>query len=340
MAVGQGAAVERVGVTATPSVEFVATDDGWQLALHCFPAASRTRRHPVLMVHGLAANRFNLDLDEQYSIPRAARARGFDVFLLELRGAGLSRPPAGRGRAEVQWGFSEFAEHDLPAAVNAVLAATGAPAVHAFGHSMGGMLVYSFAVRHGSQVRSIAALGAPLVHDLRLGARERRLVQFASRVSQRVTNRVPLRRVFGAGGRFGRLSSRVVDGILLNAANVDPHVVARLARESIDDIPIGLLVELTSQQPHTVTSGPFSYESELHRIGAPVLAVGGEVDCVAPPTSVAAAAKRIKGPDVRYRQLGIRHGDRADYGHLDMLVGRSAPTEVYPMLLDFWEEMD
>jgi hypothetical protein len=43
---------------------------------------------------------------------------------------------------------------------------------------------------------------------------------------------------------------------------------------------------------------------------------------------------------LRYREIGCHFGDKADYGHIDLLVGRHAPEEIYPEVLDFLEEMD
>src|SRR5687768_14984028 len=96
---------------------YAPTEDGWRLAIHHWPAKGERRRHPVLMVHGLGANRLNFDLDDRYSLARAARARGYDVFVLELRGAGLSISPGGQDRFNFQWGFGEYSQVDLPVAV-------------------------------------------------------------------------------------------------------------------------------------------------------------------------------------------------------------------------------
>lgn len=294
------------------------------------------------MVHGLAANRLNLDLDERYSVARAARARGFDVYILELRGAGLSRPPGGRDRSLFSWGFSDYSERDVPTAIAALLERTGARALHGFGHSMGGMLLYAYATRGGSGIRSLSSLGAPLVGQLHIGARERRIMQLATRIAPGAPRqRMPLRRLFGAAGRFMRFSSLIIDGMLVNGANVDSEIMTRLAREAIDDIPLTLLQDFTSHMNDSVVGRPpFGYELELHRIDRPILAIGGAADRVASPRSVAALVERLRSPDLRYREFGVRHGDRADYGHVDLLVGRSAPEDIYPMLLDFWEETD
>ncbi len=72
-----------------PEVVYAPTKDGWQLAMHHWPGRGPARRHPVLMVHGLGTNRLSLDMGERHSVAQAARDRGSDVFILELRGAGL-----------------------------------------------------------------------------------------------------------------------------------------------------------------------------------------------------------------------------------------------------------
>src|SRR5690349_4226726 len=131
------------GIGFAPQTFYVPATDGWRLAVHHWPAEGRRRRHPVLMIHGLGANRLNMDLDDRYSIARAAKRRGFDVFVLELRGAGLSQAPGGRDRALFEWGFDDYRWRDLPAAIDAVLTRAGASALHGLGHSMGGMLFYA-----------------------------------------------------------------------------------------------------------------------------------------------------------------------------------------------------
>lgn len=321
---------------------YVPTVDGWQLALHYWPPHQPVRRHPVLMVHGLAANRLNLDLDERYSVAQAAAQRGFPVYVLELRGAGLSQPPQGRSRTECEWGFGEHSQHDLPAAVSAVLAHSGADSLHGLGHSMGGMLFYSLGVTRPPVLRSITTVGSPLVCQLRLAEAERRLLAVALRLAPATpVRKVPLKPFMFAAGHFIPISGRFADGMLLNVANCEDEVMARMAREGVNDVPLKLLMELSDQMMNGhEAKGPFAYESELHRIKAPVLTVSGSVDRVAPPGSVEAASARLASHDIRYREMGKRSGDRADYGHADLLVGKRAPEEVFPVVIDFMEEVD
>src|SRR5689334_17686282 len=73
---------------------------------------------------------------------------------------------------------------------------------------------------------------------------------------------------------------------------------------------------------------------------APTTTKSSSIASTCPSSPLAAAVSRLASSDVRYREMGRRFGDRADYGHIDLLVGRSAPEEVYPVLLDFLEEVD
>ncbi len=327
-----------------PEVLYAPTTDGWKLAVHHWPPrGQRPKRHPILMVHGLGANRLNIDLDEGHSVARAARDRGFAVYVLELRGAGLSRPPGGRDRALFQWGFGDHAHYDLPAAVTLVLGHSGAPAFHGLGHSMGGMLLYAYGTGRPPALRSISTVGSPLVSGLQLGTNELRLLQLAVRLAPvNALRRVPIKRLMGVAGSFITLSARLVDGLLLNAANTEPEVMARMAKEAIADFPVRLAVEIMEQMTAgaAIERGPYAHEARLGEIDVPVQAVSGSVDRVAPVPSVEAAVARLDGPDVRYRRFGVADGARADYGHADLLVGRRAPDEVFPHLLDFVEEVD
>jgi pimeloyl-ACP methyl ester carboxylesterase len=330
-----------------PETLYLRTEDGWSLALHHYPPRGPDRRHPVLMVHGIAANRLHFDLDERYSLARACRNRGFDTFVLELRGAGLSYAPGGRAPALFQWGFADYAERDLPTAIATVLEFCRVDALHVLGHSMGGMLLYSVGVGAPSELRSITTVGTPLVGQLGLGMVERRLLQLAATLGPATTftpsaqRKVPLRRLLGAATRFVPFTARLADGILLNGLNCEPEVVNALAKEGIADVPIRLISEITTHAAKGFsTDGPYAYEAALRHIVAPVFALCGNVDRVAPASSVRLLVSRLVGPDVRYREMGVRFGDRADYGHVDLLMGRNAPDEVYPQLLDFLEEVD
>src|SRR5262249_32492379 len=114
----------------------VPTEDGAAIALGRYlPLAKRRFAEPVILGHGLGANRFNLDMDERYSLARFLARRGFETWVLELRGRGLAGPPK-------DCSFDDQVNYDVPAALNTVLGA-GHKAVTWVGHSKGGLLLYA-----------------------------------------------------------------------------------------------------------------------------------------------------------------------------------------------------
>src|SRR5689334_4166748 len=69
------------------------TDDGSAIALGRYlPRERRRFQQPVVLCHGLGANRFALDFDERHSLARYLARRGFETWVLELRGRGLAGP--------------------------------------------------------------------------------------------------------------------------------------------------------------------------------------------------------------------------------------------------------
>jgi pimeloyl-ACP methyl ester carboxylesterase len=322
-----------------PQTLFAQTSDGWQLAVHFWSHAGKMRRTPLLMIHGFGSNRVCFDFSPRYSFVHAACRRGFDVYVLELRGAGMSQA---RADQPFHWGFDDYNHKDLPAALDIICKHSGKTAVHALGHSMGGMLCYAMGCRSPQVFRSITTIGSPLLHRLHVGARDRRLLRVLLRLtSTKSSSRVPLRRLLGAAGRFV-VPAAMSDGILMNVDNVDVDSIVRLANEAISDVPVKLIYELT----HTVTNErthlleTFAHELVLHEIRVPVLVLSGVCDRVAPPRSVHAAVTCLGSNDIRYREFGTQHGDKSDYGHVDLLIGKHAPDEVYPLVLDFVEEVD
>ena len=145
------------------AIHLVRTRDGCRIALYRYPASARRYETPVLLCHGLGANRFNFDLGPEVSLARYLQQEGFEVWSMDLRGRGIpSRDPGAtlrRGRTHV---FDDYVSEDARAAIRHVLDETGASRVHWVGHSMGGLVLY--AVLQGEEAESIAsgvAIGSP-----------------------------------------------------------------------------------------------------------------------------------------------------------------------------------
>jgi len=121
-------------VTRVPAV----TADGVRLSL-VRVAARGPRRAVLLCTHAMMAHGRYFGAARRHSFAEYLAHAGLDVFVLDWRGHGGSRPPDAR---RARWSFDAYVEHDLPAALAAVADAAGVTpgAITVLGHSLGGLV--------------------------------------------------------------------------------------------------------------------------------------------------------------------------------------------------------
>ncbi|XP_024030351.1 uncharacterized protein LOC21396449 isoform X2 [Morus notabilis] len=93
-----GVAVEknndkRFSICTADELHFVALPNSdWRLALWRYLPSPKVQRrnHPLLLLSGIATNAIGYDLSPECSFARYMSGHGFDTWILELRGAGLS----------------------------------------------------------------------------------------------------------------------------------------------------------------------------------------------------------------------------------------------------------
>ena len=86
----------------------------------------------------------------------------------------------------------------------------------------------------------------------------------------------------------------------------------------------------------TSGDGAFQYDRALESMRIPALMISGTHDLLAPPESASWAKGRYGGP-MELMVAGQAHGHRENYGHGDLVLGRHAPEELYPRVLEFLE---
>ncbi|HDH96659.1 MAG TPA: alpha/beta fold hydrolase, partial [Proteobacteria bacterium] len=124
---------------------WIRTLDGWRIALHRFVPENKTQNTPVLLCHGLAANSLVWNFSEENSLARYLNRRGFEVWAIDLRGAGASASsPDETATFKPRPDFHDYLEHDLYRAVEHIKRTSKSRRVHLVGHSMGGMLGYAY----------------------------------------------------------------------------------------------------------------------------------------------------------------------------------------------------
>ncbi|PRQ15991.1 putative serine aminopeptidase, S33, alpha/Beta hydrolase [Rosa chinensis] len=83
----------RWSVCTADELHFVSVPDSdWNLALWRYLPSpqSEPRNHPLLLLSGVATNAIGFDLSPEFSFARSMSAQGYDTWILEVRGAGLS----------------------------------------------------------------------------------------------------------------------------------------------------------------------------------------------------------------------------------------------------------
>ena len=306
--------------TGEDEVIHARTRDGWTLELGRRRPRGPARRPPVLLVHGIAMNRQALDFGvERYSLSAFLSRAGFDCFALDLRGHGGSRKGPTR-----RWDLDTYLREDLPAALDAIRAATGEQRVLYVGHSQGALLGMAACALYPERVEALVALAAPAHFDVQ--ERLRALVKL---------RHLPL-------GGFVRLGSRLLApfsgywhpalaDLSINMRNVERPIYRRMLSNALENLPPGVLAQFATfvrEDSFRSMDGAHDYRALLAESRQPALFVSAEKDGLAPPAVVESAFRRWGGPK-RYWSCG------RDYGHGDILLGRSSPEVVFPMVRDF-----
>ncbi len=298
------------------------TGDGWLVALGRRRPRGPPRSPPVLLCHGLAVNRQFMDFGvERYSLSAFLSRAGLDCFALDLRGHGASRAGPGAPR---RWNLDTYLARDVPAALDAIRRETGSDRVLWVGHSQGAMLGMAACLLYPDRIAGLVAIAGPVRFGARSGLRMfialrrpavARLVRFAARMA------APL------SGLWHPAFAEVA----VHAANVEPPVYRRFLSNVMEPLQPGVLDQFAvfaREDSFRSMDGAVDYRAGLSRCTQPALFLSGGRDGLAPPPSVEAGYRLWGGPK-RYRDAG------PDTGHADLLLGRSAPETVFPVVRDF-----
>ncbi len=312
------------------------TDDGWEIALYRYrPAAFTPGREPVLLCHGMLSNRFNVDLDASRSIARYLRDGGFDVWVMELRGHGESRRAAAGGRRWSGWTIDDYIQRDVVAAVRTVRRLTGAPRLHWYGHSLGGMILYAACAVPGmaDSIRSAALSDAPATfRPLRREGIDMRV----ARLWGRFVPVVPPALVLPFLGPVVWLHPRLMDR---RYGLSDRALVMRLLSNAIvswgsSGVLLHLLDMLESGR-FLSRDGERDYEEGAERIAFPLLVLSAARKLM-DEEAVLSGYRRAASEKKRYVRFSRANGYSADYTHSNLMLSEGSPREVYPEIRDWF----
>ncbi|MGQ5523174.1 alpha/beta fold hydrolase [Chitinimonas sp. PSY-7] len=278
--------------------------------LHLRRICSTEPGMPVLMVHGAIANARTFYSEKGRGLAPWLAERGFDVYVLDLRGRGLSTPPID---GNSQHGQTDSICTDIPAALAEISRLRGEETfIRLVAHSWGGVLLSAVLARRPDWAGRIAAS-----------------VYVGSKRSIRVWN---LARIYEIELFWQRASS-----LWLWRYGYLP--AAKLGMGADSETRESLLQSRRWIREHTWRDSRdgFDYQSALAEGGLPptLYLVGGN-DPVRGHEQDVRRFARESGPHTQEIQvLAERTGFSRDYGHLDMLTHPQAELEVYPLALDW-----
>jgi lysosomal acid lipase/cholesteryl ester hydrolase len=325
---------------------YAVTADGWYLSMrHIRPAQPDPGKYPVVLCHGLGLNGTFWTITDDH-LPAQLAARGYEVFVCDLRGSGNSFRKGRIGAlnqylrqtpflevGEGSWTMDDQSFYDVPAVLEFVRATTGSPKVNWVGHSLGGMLLYAYLEfsPERDRIANYVGMGATATQakapqkDMLRANRGLRLLLHAMS-----TGRFARPMMYARLPGLGR-----IDQFYFTVDNVDQRTISRFYGYALEDPGRGALKQLDRylELGRLVSAdGKIDYVSRFGAIKTPTLLVAGESDYISDIPSTLLTFNALGSPDKMLLRFGRRDGHRADYGHCDLVWSRYAPGEVFPAI--------
>ncbi|WP_425929985.1 alpha/beta fold hydrolase [Pseudomonas sp. NyZ201] len=278
----------KAGNSPDPSVELALTRLG-------LADQEQARGVPVILLHGSFSNRRFWFSPKGVGLGATLARAGFDVWIPEMRGHGLS--PRNRDYARNR--VADYAGYDLPAIAAFVHEQTGQPA-HWLGHSLGGTTL-------------AAALGGRYLDESLIAS----AAFFGTQVSR----------------TYWPLKIPPVEWGSRLLLKRFPHISGSRLKRGPEDEPIGLAIESMRWFGLFGRFGEKDRDwwAGLAEVRVPVLAVGGAGDFQDPVWACRKLFEQIGSEDKRFVTLGVAHGFD-NFGHVDMLVSKAAQAQVWPLV--------
>jgi len=274
------------------------TEDNVRLALSRIkPRSAKPLPVPVILVHGTYSTRSFWVSDKGVGLGVYLADQGFDVWIPELRGHGLS--PKGDAFSKIT--AEDQIRYDLPAIQDAVYSISKTPAFW-IGHSFGGLFI-------------LAALSVNWLDQNRVGS----IVTFGSQIS--------------LGDRYLKIPpvAWTLSALLWVTGNF-PAPRFGLGPEIESAGTMLETIRWKKFRGSWTNSEGVSYWDGLEKITVPVMTYAAANDKNDPPAGCRKIHKRLGSTDKMFMVLGKDTGFSKNYDHVGMVVSKEAQKEVWPDL--------
>lgn len=288
----------------------------------------------VVLIHGFAQNRYTWHTSER-SMSAYLADEGWDVFVAELRGHGRSRRFTHlRPRM-----LDDHVREDFPAFVREATTLSGHDRVFLVGHSMGGLLSYAAAATVlREKVKGIVTVGSPY----RFGAGNVAMVGLGKAVAllhyTGLLDKAPMLPT-GHAGRLLRAVRPLHDNRLYppqvrgwKPGSIETSALSEFLGRSFEAVNVRVTTDLMYGGERSTVgaqTGQLDYSAAWRALDLPTLIVAGSEDALAPPRAVRRAFDDSNAQDKTYRVFPL--------GHIDLILGVSAPSTTWPLIRDWLE---
>ncbi|MCX7944993.1 MAG: alpha/beta hydrolase [Deltaproteobacteria bacterium] len=318
-------------------IHYIQSDDGFSLAVSRRIPKNRRFKEPIILCHGLGANRYNLDFNPEYSLARRFVQMGYDTYIAEMRTVGLSSKP--HLFSEARWNiyFDDIVKYDVPAIIHNARIKSGADKVFWIGHSLGGMIMYAALQNKEVEnlVRALVAISSPPVFTCQPELKRFIPILKASRVFSHIKQEF-----------WGKLLSLYLiraipySEVAANIDNIDTPILRRIFVNLASDISSTLVCQIGRWLEEGYIrdkKGETNFSEGISSINIPIFAITGSVDLICPPDAVFYLKSRLRDDQLKVVIAGISTGFSVDYGHGDIIFGRKAPEEIFPLITSYVE---
>ncbi|MBI2337135.1 MAG: alpha/beta hydrolase [Deltaproteobacteria bacterium] len=322
-----------------PIVHTVNTQDQWTLSLYRYPGDLKKTRYPVLLVHGLASNRFNLDFpDEDLNLAKFLHQAGFDTWIVDLRGAGASKTKLAH---QQQWNFDDYVLRDLPAVAKKIRQVTGKKQFHWIGHSLGGVMAYAYIQQiNPKDLKSLTTIATPVTTSRKIG-----YIRYTFELDRiiKYLPHMPYRFMSKIAKLFTEQILNHPQQIVISKENMTPALLEKLLKYGVENVPTALVLQIHDWFRHghfKSADRKVDYMGSLKKFTMPILMVAGTQDSFTDPDEVKKILAQFPSKNKKILVFGKKFGHRVDYGHIDLVLGLHSKKEVFPAILRWLKKQD
>jgi pimeloyl-ACP methyl ester carboxylesterase len=291
----------------------LATRDGVRATLYRYLPPAGPPSRTILLLPDVGMTRHALDFEGSGLAPFLQHA-GWEVYVVEWRGAGRSEVPFGG------YALEDLLEGDAEAAF--ARASLERPKIAVGGVGMGATFALALAARHPERVSAVMALQPLVAPDLSSESLAGALESLETAPPWLRLASLTAAELFGQRTWFEILYA--------NDGSIPAADFASLRQHALAPVPVRAVRQLAdAARARKLTLGGKSVAELIGGWNGPTLLVFAPRDNLVHPEYAVPVRDLLPKDRQRVLVLDALAGLKHDYGHLGMLLGRDAPAEVF-----------